>query len=73
MTLRGVELLGQDTNESYEYHLVNKSGRSSQVSKEDFIKAGASKAMKTDRKSLMTIDTQNKRVVAKFEKFNKHL
>lgn len=68
---KGVELLGQDTNENYEYHVVNKStGKTSQVTRDEFLKAGVSKGMKTDRKSLMTIDTQNKRVIAKFESFN---
>jgi hypothetical protein len=66
---KGVELLGQDTNESYEYQLVNKDGKPTTVSKEDFIKAGSTKAMKTDRKSLMTIDHNNKKVIAKFEGF----
>lgn len=66
----GVELLGSDTNESYEYHLVDKSGKSSKVTRDEFVKAGSTKGMKTDRKSLMTIDNNNKRVIAKFEKFN---
>jgi hypothetical protein len=60
----------KDTNENYEYHLVDKSsGKPSKVSRDEFIKAGSSKGMKTDRKSLMTIDNQNKRVIAKFESF----
>lgn len=68
---KGVELLGQDTNESFEYHLVDKStGKTSQVSRDEFVKAGAIKAMKTDRKSLMTIDPTNKKIIAKFEVFN---
>lgn len=67
---KGVELTGQDTNENYEYQLVDKeTGKPNTVSKEDFIKAGAEKGMKTDRKSLMTIDHPNKKVIAKFEKF----
>ena len=67
---KGVELLGQDTNESFEYHLVDKeSGVAKPVSKDEFLKAGAEKGMRTDRKSLMTIDTENRRVIAKFEKF----
>lgn len=68
---KGVELLGQDTNESFEYHLVDKqTGLAKPVTKDEFLKAGAEKGMKTDRKSLMTIDTENKRVIAKFENFN---
>ncbi len=63
----GVEFTGQDTNESYTFHLVGKSGQSSQVSKEEFVKAGANKGMKSEKG--MTIDTTNKKIIAKFEKF----
>jgi hypothetical protein len=56
-------------NENYEYQLVDKLGQTKTVSKEDFIKAGQNKAMKVDRKSLMTIDTNNKKIIAKFEGF----
>jgi hypothetical protein len=66
---KGVELLGQDTNENFEYNLVNKQGQQTQVSREEFLKAGASKGMKTDRKSLMTIDNTNKKIIAKFESY----
>jgi hypothetical protein len=63
----GVEFTGQDTNESYTFHLVGKSGQYSQVSKEEFVKAGANKGMKSEKG--MTIDTTNKKIIAKFEKF----
>ena len=66
---KGVELTGQDTNENFEYQIVNKDGTPKTVSKEEFVKAGAVKGMKTDRKSLMTIDNVNKKVIAKFESF----
>jgi hypothetical protein len=67
---KGVELLGQDANESFDYHVVDKnSGQSKQVNRDEFIKAGASKGMKTDRKSLMTIDNTNKKIIAKFENY----
>lgn len=66
---KGVELLGQDTNENFEYQLSGKEGIPKTVSKEEFIEAGAGKAMKTDRKSLMTIDSVNKKIIAKFESF----
>ena len=67
---KGVELLGQDTNENFEYQIVDKvSGQPVSVTKDQFLKAGASKGMKTDRKSLMSIDATNKKVIAKFEKF----
>jgi hypothetical protein len=61
---------GKVVKENFEYHLADKSGVTKSVSKAEFVKAGAQKGMKTDRKSLMTIDTQNKKVIAKFEKFN---
>ena len=66
---KGVELLGQDTNENFEYNLVNKQGQQTQVSRDEFLKAGAAKGMKTDRKSLMTIDNTNKKIIAKFESY----
>jgi len=53
--------------ENYEYNLVDKSGNTKVVTKEDFVKAGADKAMKPNT---MTIDNTNKKVIAKFEKFN---
>ena len=68
---RGVELLGQDTNENFDYQLVDKTtGQPKSVTKEEFLKAGSEKGMRPDRKSLMTIDNDNKRVIAKFESFN---
>lgn len=69
----GVELLGQDTNENFDYRLVDKStGGSKSVTRDEFIKAGAQKAMRPDRKSLMTIDRGNKQIIAKFEAFKGH-
>lgn len=68
---KGIELYGQDANESFDYQIVDKNtGLPKQVTKDEFLKAGVEKAMRPDRKSLMTIDTENKRVIAKFEKFN---
>jgi hypothetical protein len=64
---------GNVIEENYEYNLVDKSGKSKVVSKEDFIKAGSSKGMRPDRKSLMTIDNVNKKIIAKFEKFTNKL
>ncbi len=64
---KGVEFTGQDTNESYTYHLVGKSGNSNQVSKEDFVRAGANKAMRPEKG--ITIDSVNKKIIAKFENF----
>jgi hypothetical protein len=53
--------------ENYEYNLVDKTGNTKVVTKEDFVKAGADKAMMPNT---MTIDNENKKVIAKFEKFN---
>lgn len=68
---KGIELYGQDANESFDYQLVDKNtGIPKSVTKDEFIKAGAEKGMRTDRRSLMTIDAENKRIIAKFESFN---
>ena len=53
--------------ENYEYNLVDKTGNTKVVTKEDFVKAGLDKAMIPNT---MTIDSENKKVIAKFEKFN---
>lgn len=63
---KGVELLGQDTNESFNYKVIDKSGKEKDVSKEDFLKIGAKKAM--DPKNIK-MDFDNKKIVAKFESF----
>jgi hypothetical protein len=67
----GLEFLGQEANESFDYQLADKNtGIPKSVTRDEFIKAGVDKAMKPDRKSLMTIDTDKKRIIAKFESFN---
>jgi len=67
---KGVELLGQDTNENFEYNIVDKkTGQPVPVTRDEFLKAGATKGMKPDRKSLMTIDNVNKKIIAKFESY----
>ena len=64
----GVQLLGQDTNESnnteYYYHLIDRSGRENKVTKEDFLKAGLNSAMLPK-----TIQFDGRKVIAKFESF----
>ena len=65
----GVEFTGQDTNESFTYYLVDKSGDNQKVTKDEFIKAGSQKGMKTDKRSGMTIDNNSKKIIAKFENF----
>ena len=68
---RGVKLLGQDTNESFEYQLANKNGDIKTVTRDEFVNAGVNKEM---RKSLMKIDNINKKIIGKFEslKINKN-
>ena len=63
---KGVELLGQDTNESFKYEVVDKLGNQKKVPRDEFIKLGSRKAM--DPKSIK-LDFDNKKVVAKFESF----
>jgi hypothetical protein len=68
---KGIELYGQDANESFDYQIVDKeSGLTKQVTRDEFITAGVEKAMRADRKSLMTFDNANKKIIAKFESFN---
>jgi hypothetical protein len=64
-----IELGDASVAEDYDYYVVNKQGLSDKVSKEDFLKAGVDKGLKTDKKSGMTIDHTNKKVIAKFEAF----
>ncbi len=63
----GVEFSGQDTNESYEYFIEDNKGNRNKVSKDDFTKAGSKSAMRP--KNDIRIDSENKRIIAKFEKF----
>jgi hypothetical protein len=67
---KGIELLGQDTNESFNYNLIDKSGNIKSVTKEDFLKSGSKTGMKPKE---IKIDNNNKSIIAKFEsfKFNK--
>ncbi len=68
---KGIELYGQETNENFDYQLVDKtSGVAKSVTRDEFLKAGVDKAMRPDRKSLMAIDKDKKRIIAKFESFN---
>jgi len=62
----GVELLGQDTNESFNYNLMDNKGNVKNVTKEEFIKAGLNKAMKPKE---INIDNKNQKIIAKFESF----
>lgn len=60
----GVELMGHDLNESFNFNLMDKNGNVKSVTKDSFLKAGAKKAMKE-----IKIDNVNKKVIAKFESF----
>lgn len=53
-------------NENFDYQIEDKEGNIKDVSREEFLQAGAEKAMKPTQ---MTIDTENNKVIAKFEKF----
>lgn len=56
-----------NVKENLEYNIIDKvTGEPVVVSKEDFLKAGLSRKMKSDS---MTIDSSNKRIIAKFENF----
>jgi hypothetical protein len=63
---KGIELLGQDTNESFNYNIMDKSGNIKNVTKEDFLKSGVKTGMKTKE---IKIDNNNKTIIAKFESF----
>jgi hypothetical protein len=65
---KGVELLGQDTNESFNYELIDKLGNKKDVSKKEFLKRGSERGM--DPKSVR-IDMESKKVIANFEGFSK--
>jgi hypothetical protein len=64
-----IELKGQDTNENYEYYLSDKDGQNTKVNKDEFVNAGSRKGMRPTKRSGITIDTNNKRIIAKFERF----
>ena len=63
---KGIELLGQDTNESFNYSIMDKSGNIKNVTKEDFLKSGSKTGMKTKE---IKIDNNDKTIIAKFESF----
>jgi len=63
---KGVEFTGQDVNENFEYHLLDKEGKVSKVSKSEFVNAGFGKAMRPEK---LVIDDKNRKIIAKFENF----
>lgn len=62
-----VELSGQNVSEHFNYFLL-KNGIEDKVSKDEFIKAGASRGMRPKANSV-TIDMNDKKIVASFENF----
>jgi hypothetical protein len=63
---KGVELLGQDTNESFNYQIIDKTGNKKDVSKDEFLRIGAKKAMNPKD---IKMDFNDKKMIAKFESF----
>lgn len=63
---KGVELLGQDTNESFNYEVIDKVGNKKDVSKDEFLRLGSKKAMNPRD---IKVDLDKKKVVANFESF----
>lgn len=62
-----IVLSGQNINENFDYFLLKK-GIQDKVSKEEFVKAGASDAMRPKTNGIV-IDIDNKKIVASFENF----
>ena len=57
----------EDLQQDFDYNLVGKDGNIVNVSRDEFLQAGAEKNMKATQ---IDIDTENRKVVAKFDKFN---
>ena len=54
------------SNENFDYQITDKEGNTKDVSRDEFVEAGAMKAM--EPRNIM-IDHNNKKIIAKFEKF----
>jgi len=63
---KDIEFTGQDINENYEFEILHSDGKTSKVSKDEFVNAGFGKAMRPER---LSIDDKNKKIIAKFENF----
>jgi hypothetical protein len=57
----------EDLQQDFDYNLVGKDGNIVNVTRDEFLKAGAEKNMKATQ---IDIDSENRKVVAKFDKFN---
>ena len=53
-------------NENYDYQITDKDGNTKDVTRDEFVQAGAEKAMEPNK---IQIDQENKKIIAKFEKF----
>lgn len=53
--------------ENFDYQIRDKEGNTKDVTRDEFVQAGFDKAMKPNE---MEIDTENRKIIAKFEKFN---
>lgn len=54
------------SNENFDYQITDKEGNTKDVSRDEFIEAGATKRMEPNN---IQIDHNNKKIIAKFEKF----
>ena len=52
--------------ENFDYKIKDKDGNTRDVTRDEFVKAGFDKAMKPNE---MEIDRENRKIIAKFEKF----
>ncbi len=53
-------------NENFDYQITDKDGNTKDVTRDEFVEAGAGKAMEPNN---IQIDQDNKKIIAKFEKF----
>jgi hypothetical protein len=53
-------------NENFDYQITDKDGNTKDVTRDEFVEAGAGKAMEPNN---IQIDHDNKKIIAKFEKF----
>ena len=53
-------------NENFDYQITDKEGNTKDVTRDEFVEAGAGKAMEPNN---IQIDHDNKKIIAKFEKF----
>ena len=54
------------SNENFDYQITDKEGITKDVTRDEFVEAGVIKAMEPNN---IKIDHENKKIIAKFEKF----